>query len=214
MSQHAKFCYEFGMLSYTDHSGFAFLGSGEQSVAEHTCRTLGIAFLLARLLEEPVDELRLMRLLLFHDLPEARSGDLNYMNQKYVQVNWDRLLGEMKAELPFGEEIVAWVREFEERATPEARVARDADQLELLMSLREEVDGGNPRAADWIPSVRARIQTPAGQRLAEELLHTRCDEWWFHNKGDRHWVQGSSGVEEQRSGGAGERGSRGVGVRE
>jgi putative hydrolase of HD superfamily len=201
MSQFAKFCYEFGMLSHTPRSGFVFLGSGEQSVAEHTCRTLGIAFLLARLVEEPVDELRLMRLLLFHDLPETRSGDLNYMNQKYVQVNWDRLLGEMEAELPFGQEMVAYVREFEERATPEARVARDADQLELLVSLRELVDSGNPRAADWIPSVRARIQTPAGQRLAEELLQTHCDEWWFHHKKDRHWVQGNTG-----SGGAEEQG--------
>jgi len=193
LSHSARFCYEFGMLSHTPRSGFFFLGSGEQSVAEHTCRALGIAFLLARLVEEPVDELRLMRLVLFHDLPEARSGDLNYMNQKYVQVDWDKLLGEMAAELPAGAEIVACVREFEAQATPEAQVARDADHLELLMSLRELVDSGNPRAAEWMPSVRARIRTPAGERLADELLQTHCDEWWFHHRNDPHWVQGGRG---------------------
>jgi len=42
MSQHAKFLYEVGMLQRTPRSGFAFLGSGKQSVAEHTYRMLNM----------------------------------------------------------------------------------------------------------------------------------------------------------------------------
>ena len=195
MSQLATFCFEFGMLARTPRSGFHFLGSGGQSVAEHTSRALGIAFLLAKRSIEPVDELRLMQLVLFHDLPEARTGDMNYVHQKYVRVSWDKVLDEMSSELPHGREIVAHVREFENGETHEALLAHDADQLEWLASLREEADHGNPRAATWIPSVRARIRTPTGLQVAEELLNTASDAWWFHDKTDRHWVD-RSGAEE------------------
>ncbi len=188
MSRNARYCYEFGMLQHTPRSGFTFLGSVEQSVAEHTCRAMGIAFLLSRMVDEPLDTHKVVELLLFHDFPEGRSGDLNYVNQRYVDVDWDKLLGDLEQELPCGAEIVPLVREFEARATPEARVASDADQLEILVSLREALDSGNPRAADWIPAIVARLRTEAGRKLAEEIQSTHCDEWWFHNKKDGHWV--------------------------
>ncbi len=192
MSQLAAFCYEFGILARTPRSGFHFLGSGEQTVAEHTCRALGIAFLLARLSREPVNELRLMKLLLLHYLPEARTSDMNYVHQKYVRVNWDKLLADLQRDLPFGEEIVSLVREFEGRVTLEAELANDADQLELLASLREELDHGNPRGADWIAPVRSRVRSEAGQRLAAEIVDTPSDAWWFGDKADPYWVDRSS----------------------
>jgi len=189
--QLATFCYELGILQETPRSGFAFLGSGSQTVAEHSHRALGIAFLLARLSEQPVDELRLLHMVLFHDLPEARTGDLNYVHQKYVHVNWERVLGDEASDQPYGPEIAGLVSEFEARETPEARLAADADQLELLCSLREELDRGNPLAADWLPPVVARIATPAGRQLAEEILTTRSDAWWFRDKNERYWVDRS-----------------------
>src|SRR5918912_970227 len=101
MSQFANFFHEVGMLAQTPRSGFPFLGSGEQSVAEHVFRMLNVAFILARLTDEKVDELHLLHLTLFHDLPEARTGDQNYVNHKYVDVNWDKLLNDLSSELPF-----------------------------------------------------------------------------------------------------------------
>ena len=47
MSTFADFLFEVGMLNRTPRSGFAFLGSGEQSVSEHSFRMLYIAWLLA-----------------------------------------------------------------------------------------------------------------------------------------------------------------------
>jgi putative hydrolase of HD superfamily len=188
MAPYANYLNEVGMLNHTPRSGFAFLGSGEQSVAEHSYRMLHIAFVLARLADEKVDELHLLHLVMFHDLPEARSSDLNYENQKYVRTDMDKLLGDLERELPFGAEIVACIREFEARETPAARLANDADQLELLLMLKEQGDLGNPRVADWVPPLLARLKTDAGQRLAEEIWNTRSDEWWFRNRQDPHWI--------------------------
>jgi len=191
MSQFANYLNEVGMLNRTPRSGFQFLGSGEQSVAEHMYRMMHVAFLLARMSEERVDELRLLRLVMFHDLPEARTSDHNYVNRKYVQEDLEKVLEDGASHWPFGEEIAACVREFEAAETPAARIAKDADQLELLLVLKEQGDLGHPHVDDWIKPLLARLKTDAGKRLADEILATRWDEWWFNNKQDPHWVNGN-----------------------
>ncbi len=191
MSQFANYLNEVGMLNRSPRTGFMFLGSGEQTIAEHMHRMLHIAFLLARSSPEPVDELHLLHLVMFHDLPEARTGDHNYVNKKYVHEDLDKLLDECAREWPFGDEIAAYVREFEARATPAARIASDADQLELLLMLKEQADLGNAATGDWVTACLQRIKTPTGQQLAQEILATRWDEWWFSNKQDPHWINGN-----------------------
>src|SRR5574341_1061636 len=133
MHQRARYLFEVGMLNRTPRSGFQFLGTGEQSVAEHTNRMLHVACVLARMSGEKIDELHLLQLVLFHDLPEARTGDHNYVNRRYVQEDLDSLLADGERQWARGGEIAAHIREFEARQTLEARLARDADQLELLL---------------------------------------------------------------------------------
>jgi putative hydrolases of HD superfamily len=191
MSQRANYLNEIGMLNRTPRSGFAFLGVGEQSVAEHMYRMMHVAFVLSRMSDEKVDETHLLRLVLFHDLPEARTSDHNYVNRKYVQEDLQKVLEDGASHWPYGEEIAAYIREFEAAETPVARLAKDADQLELLLVLKEQADLGHPHVDDWIKPLLARLKTNAGRRLADEILATRWDEWWFNDKQDPHWVNGN-----------------------
>lgn len=188
MSQFAKYLHEVGMLNDTPRSGFAFLGAGEQSVAEHIFRMMHVAFLLARMSGTKIDELHLLRLVMFHDLPEARTADHNYVNRRYVTEDLDKLLADGAREWAYGDEIVECIREFEKGETPEARLAKDADQLELLLMLKKLGDLGNPHVGDWITPLLARLKTDEGKQLAQEILTTRWDEWWFGDKKDSHWV--------------------------
>ena len=190
MSQRANYLNEVGMLNDTPRSGFAFLGAGEQSVAEHIFRTLHVAFILARMSDAKVDELRLLRLVLFHDVPEARTSDHNYVNRKYVTEDLEKVLGDGARAWAYGAEIAAAIREFEAGETPEARLAKDADQLELLLMLKQQADLGKPNVDEWITPLLARLKTDAGKRLADEILTTRWDAWWFGDKTDPHWVEG------------------------
>ena len=190
MSQRANYLNEVGMLNRTPRSGFAFLGSGEQSVAEHIQRTMHVAFVLARMSGEKIDELRLLRLVLFHDLPEARTSDHNYVNRKYVTEDLDKVLDDGARAWAYGDEIVAAIREFESGESPEACLAKDADQLELLLMLKEQADLGKPNVHEWITPLLARLKTAAGKRLADEILGTRWDAWWFGDKNDTHWIDG------------------------
>jgi putative hydrolase of HD superfamily len=190
MSQRANYLNEVGMLNRTPRSGFAFLGSGEQSVAEHIQRTMHVAFVLARMSGEKIDELRLLRLVLFHDLPEARTSDHNYVNRKYVTEDLDKVLDDGARAWAYGDEIVAAIREFESGESPEACLAKDADQLELLLMLKQQADLGKPNVDEWITPLLARLKTAAGKRLADEILGTRWDAWWFGDKNDTHWIEG------------------------
>jgi putative hydrolase of HD superfamily len=177
----ANFLFEAGMLKRTPRSGFQFLGSGAESVAEHIFRTSYIGYALGKLAKE-VDVDRLVKLCLFHDLPEARTGDLNYVNKKYVEANETKTL-------PFGGEIRELILEFNEGRTEEARLARDADQLEMILALKEYKDLGNKYADEWLEFSLKRLQADAARELASMILETDSSLWWFSDKGN-WWVSG------------------------
>ncbi|MCK7469311.1 MAG: HD domain-containing protein [Desulfosudis oleivorans] len=104
------------MLNKTPRTGFRFLGSGKESVAEHILRTLFIGYSLCKL-DPAADELKVLRMCLVHDLPEARTGDQNYMYKKYVTVDEEKAVRELTEHLPFGGEIRAVLEEFNEKKT-------------------------------------------------------------------------------------------------
>ena len=113
MSEWANLVHELGMLARLERSGLLFLGSGRQTVAEHSHRVACIALMLARRCEERVDEARLAWLCLFHDLPETRIGDHNYVNRKYLRVDMERLCADIGTASPLGKILIAAVDEFE-----------------------------------------------------------------------------------------------------
>lgn len=190
----SEFLFEVGMLKRTPRTGWQFLGTGQESVADHSMRCAVIGYVLARMAGvEPVQTVVLM--CLFHDLVEARTGDLNYMNKKYVTADEESAVRDMTGDLFFGDEIRGLFAEFTDRDTEAAKLARDADQLELILQLKELGDLGNPYAADWISSAVKRLQTEPGRRLARSILGTEFCDWWFKDREDEWWVNGGEEIE-------------------
>lgn len=188
MKNIANFLFEAGMLKRTPRSGFQFLGSGAESVAEHIFRTTYIGFALG-MMEKNVDVDRLIRMCLFHDLPEARTGDLNYVNKKYVIADERKAIRDLADTLPFGKELIEIINEYEAGATYEAQLARDADQLEMILALKEYKDIGNRYADEWLGFSLKRLRTETAKQLAQVILETDSSLWWFSDKGS-WWVTG------------------------
>jgi len=182
----AGFLFEVGMLRRTQRSGFNFLGSGRQSVAEHSLRVVYIGYVLSRM-EKGIDEEKLLKMCLFHDLCEARTGDLNYVHKRYVKADEEKALADTADGLPFGSEIMEIVTEFNQHQTPEARLAADADQLDMILELKEHQDIGNRYASQWLPYVQERLVTDAGRSLARAILETDWAAWWF-TRDDDWWI--------------------------
>jgi putative hydrolase of HD superfamily len=189
MKKIANFLFEAGMLKRTPRSGFQFLGSGAESVAEHIFRTVYIGFALGRLVKETIDHDKLIKMCLFHDLPEARIGDLNYVNKKYVKADIAKAVDDLAGTVPFGGEIRDLILEFERGESTESRLAYDADQLEMILALKEYKDIGNAYADEWLDFALRRLKTDIARELAQTILETDSSLWWFSDKSD-WWVKG------------------------
>jgi putative hydrolase of HD superfamily len=188
MKELINFLFEVGMLKKTPRTGYQFLGTGKESVAEHTFRMTIIGYLLS--LQDPkADAMKTTLMCLFHDLHEARTGDHNYVNKRYVQIDEDKAVQDLAQGLPFKDEILSLTREFTEAKSVEACISKDADQLDLILSLKEQQDLGNAYAREWLHYAVQRLQTGPARKMAQEILETDSTEWWFKKKTE-WWVNG------------------------
>jgi putative hydrolase of HD superfamily len=185
----ADLLFEAAMLKRTPRTGYRFLGTGEESVAEHLFSTAFIGYCLAHL-EGEVDAFKVVKMCLFHDLPEARTGDHNYVYKKYVRVDEERATQDLTAGLPFADEIKGLIAEFSERKTSEALLSHDADQLALLLQLKEHKDLGSRYADEWLRNNAKRLQTEVAKSLAEAILQTDLSAWWFKEEDADWWIKG------------------------
>jgi len=180
MKDIANFLFETGMLQKTPRSGFQFLGSGCESVASiHFEQSYRLCLCK---LDPEVDESRVMKLCLIHDLPETRTGDMNYVNKKYVDVDENKAVNELAKTLFFGEELRCAINEFNEKKTRESIMAHDADQLALILQLKEYGDLGNKYSKEWIDFAVKRLCTDTAKTLATAITETDSSEWWFKDK--------------------------------
>jgi len=183
-----QFLFEMGMLKRTPRTGYRFLGSGKESVAEHSFRTAIIGFSLAS--EGNLDIEKVVLMCLFHDIAEARTGDHNYVYQKYVTIDEEKALRDQLSGLPFGEKIKELIEEFNRGETEEAKIARDSDQLDLILELKEQLDIGNENAKEWIDYAIKRLETDKAKEIAKQIMSTHTSDWWFVKNTD-WWIKGN-----------------------
>jgi len=185
----ADFVFELGMLRRTPRTGYQFLGSGAENVAEHSFRTAMIGYILAR--RAGADVARTVFLCLFHDVHEARIGDFNYVNRIYNTS--DPVLAFTHALEGTGlrEEVLDMWRELEAGETLEAKLAQDADQLDFIANLKEEQDLGNPYAAKWLTHALPRLRTDVAREFAAVIRETDQSEWWFARPDESWWRKGN-----------------------
>lgn len=179
MKHIANLLFEAKKLKEIPRSGFHFLGAGEESIAEHSFSTTFIAYVLAQL-EPEIDALKLISMCLVHDLAEARTGDLNTVHKTYVTADETQALKDTTRNLPFGSSITGLVKEFNENRSFEAQLAHDADQLALILELKDLSDIGYAPPDTWLPHVLKRIQTKAAKEIAQSIMETHRDDWWLN----------------------------------
>jgi putative hydrolase of HD superfamily len=181
----ADFIFELGMLRKTPRTGYQFLGSGAENVAEHSFRTAMIGYMLAR--KAGADVARTVFLCLFHDVHEARIGDFNYVNRIYNTSNPVLAFAHALEGTGLRVEVLELWHELEAGETLEARLAQDADQLDFIANLKEERDLGNPYAAKWLNHAVVRLKTDPALELARAILSTDQSDWWFVRPDESWW---------------------------
>ncbi|MBR5682221.1 MAG: HD domain-containing protein [Ruminococcus sp.] len=110
----------------------------KENNAEHSWHLAILAFMLAEYSNEPVDVLKVMKMVLIHDIVEIDAGDTYCYDEKGYETKADR--EEAAAQRIFGllpddqhKEYYELWREFEDSRTCEARFAAVLDRLQPLL---------------------------------------------------------------------------------
>lgn len=184
------FLFECGMLRKTPRTGYQFLGTGQENVAEHSFRTAVIGFVLAQM--AGANKERTAMMCLFHDLHEARTGDFNYVNRLYNSCARTKALEDALSGTGLAGDILPLWEELEATDSREAMLAQDADQLDLMLNLKEQSDLGNAYADKWLDAAKERLRTEEGRELCRVILTTDHTDWWFLGP-DRAWWERKNG---------------------
>ena len=181
----ANLCYEIGTLRKLprSHRQTLLTNDDDDNIGSHSHRVACIAFILAKL--EGVDPYKTAIMALFHDIPETRSGDQNWIHKRYVKVDEHQIINDQFSSLPFSD-IFDVVSEYEQRKSKESIVAKDADLLDQVLLLREYEWAGNKEATIWLEGKNkenanrqlVRLQTESARKLGEQILTINPSDWW------------------------------------
>jgi len=132
------FIHEIDKVKYILRKTKLFNSERNENDAEHSWHLAIMAIILAEYANEPVDVLKVVKMLLIHDVVEIDAGDIflydtttSHANTEAEQKAAERIFGL----LPAGqaEELIAIWNEFEAGITMEAKFARAMDRLEPLL---------------------------------------------------------------------------------
>jgi len=174
--------FESGMLKRQKDVGMNLAGVNKDatSVAGHTMRSCLIAYFLAQM--EGVDPQRTISLCLFHDIHETRTTDLHKVAARYINTKEAEKKAFLDQTKTLPSQIKKDVRktwqEMEDRKTPEAVIAKDADWLEQALSAREYINIGYKGMQDWIDNVNKALETDSAKQLLKEIEKSDLNDWY------------------------------------
>lgn len=151
-----------------------------ETVAEHSFRTGIIALILAKM--EGLDDDSANRLCaagVFHDMLEARIGDMNKVTARYVTVKEsleEKVIKDQIADLP--SDIKNAIPKTKKLSVLERSILRDADYLECAFQAKEYSDAGNKGTFGWISHIEKRLKTKSAKKLILQMKRMDSNSWW------------------------------------
>lgn len=179
----AQLLFEADSLRHIARSHRQALGTSDMSdnIASHTSLVCMIGFVLAHQVPG-ANPGRVQTMCLFHDLPESRTGDQNWIHKKHVKANEEVIRDNQLRAL---EEIAPGTREmmgeYDARESIDSKVAKDADSLAQIVLLKVYAYAGNGEAARWLESIenkRKRLHTDEAKTLLDEIYAETPSGWW------------------------------------
>lgn len=150
-----------------------------ESVADHSHGVALVALALLDSAPGPLDRARVLAMAIAHDLAESVTGDLSLGASRLLPAGAkmaaeSAALDELLGGLGFAEGWKALWHEFEEQATPESHLVRDADRLDLLATaLSYERAGSRDLDEFWRFAPPESFGTETGRALARALAARR-----------------------------------------
>lgn len=150
--QQINFIKEIDKIKYIQRKTKLFHSDRPENDAEHSWHLAMMTIVLAEHSDVPVDVLKVLKMVLIHDIVEVDAGDTFIYDTQKSHSNTENEL--MAAKRIFGllpdeqaNELIAIWQEFEAGETPEARFAKAMDRIEPLLQNTSN-NGGTWREFD------------------------------------------------------------------
>ena len=132
------FIKEIDKLKYIQRKTKLFNSDRQENDAEHSWHLAMMTIVLAQHSDKPIDVLKVLKMVLIHDIVEIDAGDtfiydvaINHTNTDEELIAAERIFGILPKEQ--AEEFISIWKEFEEGTSDEAKFARAMDRFEPLL---------------------------------------------------------------------------------
>ena len=195
----AHFLFEMGHLKALPRAGWLRLGIPQpESVAEHSFRATMAGITLAAVAGADIG--RTAALCAFHDGHETRVGDVDAIGRAYTKTATPQAVTTHQVSgMPdeAAKALLELTAEYEANQTPEARLAHDADKIELLLQAREyEAQGYNTTA--WCQTSVTALRTDEGRELARAISATPPAQWFDAFNASYHELRAATRARNQQ----------------
>lgn len=136
--QQINFIKEIDKLKYIQRKTKLFNSDRPENDAEHSWHLAMMTLVLAQHANKPIDVLKVLKMVLIHDIVEIDSGDIfiydtvkNHNNTEEELIAAKRIFGILPKKQ--AEDFIAIWQEFEDGITDEAKFAKTMDRLEPLL---------------------------------------------------------------------------------
>lgn len=181
------FIFEMGNIRLMDRMWYRFHSKEVANLAEHHFRMFWIAMVIAAR-EGNVDTGKIAKMVLVHDISESRTGDVDYLARQYVVRNEELGIQDILAETAIEKEFYELWQEYEKRETMEAKIAKDADNLDIDFELAEMEERGNMLRKGFKETrehvAKTKLYTKAAKEIYDELMSGKhgIDDWHLNGR--------------------------------
>lgn len=189
------FLFEIGSLRNIPRAWQQVLTGRVQNVAEHMFRMTMVAWVIA--IREKADVNKVIKMCLIHDVAESRTGDIAFMHRGYVTRHEELAERDIFQNTSLEKEAEVLFKEYNDRKSLEAKIVKDADNIDVDLELKELARIGDSAAVSYQkghrPTIRAKkFYTKTAKKMYDEIKKTDINTW--HNLLTNKWVQNKKGA--------------------
>lgn len=185
-----EFLFEIGTLRHIKRSWSRFLNPDYQNLAEHHLKVIWIALLIAEH-EGQVDKEKIVKLAIVHDVGESRTGDVDYLSRQYVIRDEELGIKDVFEGTIFEKEFISLWKEYEDRTSLEAKIVKDADNLDVDFEIKEQESRGNRIGDGFIEHrklIKKKFYTKTAGEIWKRIQKANPHDW--HYKGRNRYNAG------------------------
>ncbi len=197
LKRNVELIYEVGSLRFVDRMWKQFFGPDLQNVSEHSYRVIFTALAIARSEKKKVsealsgrngklnnrieiDESKIIKMALIHDLVESRTGDLHYQSRRYCTRDEESAAKDIFKGTFFEKDFLELFEEYERRKSLEAKIVKDADNLDVDIEIMETTTRGGKAPRTWQnhrKMVYKDFYTSSAKKLWKAFYTTDPNDW-------------------------------------